>query len=105
DSELSRLNQSDTLIFESPYLLPVLKESRMVYEMTEGAFDPTVGPLVNVWGFGPEGPQSSDSLEIKSLLPLVGFDKVAFDETAVWKTQPGMYLDFSAIAKGYAVDV
>ena len=105
DSELSRLNQSDSLVFELPYLLPVLKKSREVYELTEGAFDPTVGPLVNAWGFGPTGPQSHDSLDIKSLLPLVGFDKIQFNDTAVWKTQPEVYLDFSAIAKGYAVDV
>src|SRR5690606_5169622 len=73
--------------------------------LSGGAFDPTVGPVVNAWGFGPTGPSSHDSVEISSLLPLVGFDKISFNDTAVWKTDPGVYLDLSAIAKGYAVDV
>lgn len=105
DSELSRFNQSDTLIFDSPYLLPVLKKSQEVYDVSGGAFDPTVGPLVNAWGFGPSGPQPKDSVDIRKLLPLVGFDKIHFDEKLVWKSQPGIYVDFSAIAKGYAVDI
>jgi thiamine biosynthesis lipoprotein len=105
DSELSRFNQSDSLVFGLPYMLPVLKKSREIYERSGGAFDPTVGPLVNVWGFGPDGARTEDSIDINKLLPLVGFDKVSFDEEMVRKAQPGMYLDFSAIAKGYAVDV
>lgn len=105
DSELSRFNQSDSLVFGLPYMLPVLQKSREVYERSGGAFDPTVGPLVNVWGFGPDGARPKDSIDINKLLPLIGFDKISFDEEMVRKSQPGMYLDFSAIAKGYAVDV
>src|SRR5690606_24816015 len=55
ESELSKFNKADSLAFELPYLLPVLKKSREVYFSTGGAFDPTIGPLVNAWGFGPEG--------------------------------------------------
>ena len=105
DSELSRFNQSDTLYFKLPYFLPVLQSSKTVYEITGGAFDPTVGPLVNLWGFGPSGPQLKDSVNIASMLGLVGFDKIFFDSASVRKSKPGMYLDFSAIAKGYGVDV
>ena len=105
DSELSRFNQSDTLYFKLPYFLPVLQSSKTVYEITGGAFDPTVGPLVNLWGFGPSGPQLKDSVNISSMLGLVGFDKIYFDSASVRKSKPGMYLDFSAIAKGYGVDV
>lgn len=105
DSELSRFNQSDTLYFKLPYFLPVLQSSKTVYEITGGAFDPTVGPLVNLWGFGPSGPQLKDSVNIASMLGLVGFDKIYFDSASVRKSKPGMYLDFSAIAKGYGVDV
>jgi thiamine biosynthesis lipoprotein len=58
DSELSRFNLDDTLDFNLPYLLPVLEASKKVYENTDGAFDPTVGPLVNIWGLARAGPSS-----------------------------------------------
>jgi thiamine biosynthesis lipoprotein ApbE len=60
DSEISRFNRKDTLQFESPFFPEVLESSRVVFEETGGAFDPTIGPLVNVWGFGPEGAQRKD---------------------------------------------
>ncbi len=105
DSELSRFNQGDTLDFGSTYLPHVLEASKKVFDQTEGSFDPTVGPLVNVWGFGPGGPELKDSVEIGDLLRLVGFDKIEFDQNQVRKKVPGVYLDFSAIAKGQGVDV
>lgn len=105
DSELSKFNLGDTLDFKLPYFLPVLKASKTVFEKTGGAFDPTVGPLVNVWGFGPGGAELKDSTDINLLLKLVGFDKIEFDEKQLRKKVPGIYLDFSAIAKGYGVDV
>lgn len=105
DSEISRFNQGDTLTFETTFFPTVLKSSKEVHGLTQGAFDPTVGPLVNAWGFGPEGAQKADSIDIRQILRLVGFEKVVFDAIKVWKTQPGVYLDFSAIAKGFGVDV
>lgn len=105
DSELSQFNLRDTIDFKLPYFLPVLKASKTVFEKTGGAFDPTVGPLVNVWGFGPGGPELKDSTDINLLLKLVGFEKIEFDEKQLRKKIPGIYLDFSAIAKGYGVDV
>lgn len=105
DSELSRFNLVDTVDFNLPYLLPVLEASKKVYENTNGAFDPTVGPLVNIWGFGPGGPELKDSVDIKNLLASVGFTKIEFDNKQLRKKVPGVYLDFSAIAKGYGSDV
>ncbi|WP_425636732.1 FAD:protein FMN transferase [Algoriphagus yeomjeoni] len=105
DSELSKFNLGDTLDFNLPYLLPVLQESKVVFDNTNGAFDPTVGPLVNIWGFGPSGPELKDSVDIKNLLATVGFNKIEFDQTQLRKKVPGIYLDFSAIAKGYGSDV
>jgi len=105
DSELSRFNQSDSLRFELPFLLPVLESSKEIHQLTKGAFDPTVGPLVNLWGFGPEGPQLKDSVNITSLLSLVDYNAIVFDSVQVKKLKPKMYLDFSAIAKGYGVDI
>lgn len=105
DSEISKFNQGDSLVFSLPFFYPVLESSRQIYDLTQGAFDPTVGPLVNLWGFGPGGPQLKDSVNINAILPLVGFDQIEFDERVVKKQRSGMYLDFSAIAKGYGVDV
>ncbi|MFC3879557.1 FAD:protein FMN transferase [Algoriphagus namhaensis] len=104
DSEISRFNAQDTLRFELPFMLPVLKKSKEVFEKTEGAFDPTVGPLVNVWGFGPGGPTLKDSVDIARLVRSVGFEKIMFDSVQMTKADSVIYLDFSAIAKGYGAD-
>ncbi len=104
DSEISRFNRGDSLVFESRFFYPILTKSKEVFTKTEGAFDPTVGPLVNVWGFGPEGASLADSTSIPELLKQVGLEKVAFDSLQAKKSIPGIYLDFSAIAKGYGVD-
>ncbi|MCC5931904.1 MAG: FAD:protein FMN transferase [Cyclobacteriaceae bacterium] len=105
-SEISRFNKDSCFVFESPYFLPVLEASTYVYEQSGGAFDPTVGPLVNAWGFGPEQTRDlPDSASIKELLRKVGYHKIYYDNEKVCKTVQGLALDFSAIAKGYAVDV
>jgi thiamine biosynthesis lipoprotein len=106
ESEISRFNSGDSCFqFESEYFLPVLEASKLVFEKSGGAFDPTVGPLVNAWGFGPDKSMVPDSARVDSLKLLVGFDKISFDDTKVCKRISGIKLDFSAIAKGYAVDV
>jgi len=106
ESEISRFNSGDSCFhFESEYFFPVLQASLEVYEKSGGAFDPTVGPLVNAWGFGPDKSMAPDSARVDSLKVLVGFDKIRFDKEKVCKSIPGMKLDFSAIAKGNAVDV
>lgn len=105
DSELSRFNQGSRFTYESPFFYPILLQSQRVWEETEGVFDPTIGPLVNAYGFGPEGRNIPNEEEIQSLLSRVGFDKIFFDEEAVCKLSEGIYLDFSANAKGYGIDV
>ncbi len=103
-SEISQLNTSGTIKFRSPFFYPVLEMSREVHDNSHGAFDPTIGPLVNAWGFGPKKVLEMDSSSVDSLLQIVGFDKVIFDaQTATMN--PNMYLDFSAVAKGNAIDV
>ncbi|MDA0193689.1 MAG: FAD:protein FMN transferase [Bacteroidetes bacterium] len=105
NSEISLFNITDSIIYQSPYLFPVFAESKKIYTATDGAFDPTVGPLVNAYGFGPGSERVIDALNFDSLLDLVGFDNVSFDNVMAKKSIKGSYLDFSAIAKGYAVDV
>lgn len=103
-SEISRFNRNDSIEFESPFFYPILKDSREVFERSKGAFDPTIGPLINAWGFGAEEPRELDSLQIRSLLKITGFDKVVFDAKGAVKASD-MVLDFSAVAKGYGIDV
>lgn len=105
-SEISQFNRDSLFQFKLPYFKAVVKNSRDIVSLTSGAFDPTVMPLVNAWGFGPEQDVQPDSVYIDSLKQYVGFNKVIrFDEQAIWKTNVHSTLDFSAIAKGYGVDV
>lgn len=105
ESEISQFNRGTILKYESPFFYPVLKRSKEIYKKTGGAFDPTVGPLVNAWGFGPSDSKHPDSAAIDSLLHLVNYDSIYFDSISVCKLIIGISLDFNAIAKGYGVDV
>ncbi|MEP0985330.1 FAD:protein FMN transferase [Ekhidna sp.] len=104
-SEISRLNTDGSFKFESDFFFPVLEKSREIYENTGGSFDPSIGPLVQTWGFGPDEKLTNvDSTIVDSLMTIVGFDKVVYDERGV--SMPSNFqIDFSAIAKGYAVDI
>lgn len=104
-SELSRYNRDSILEYESAFVYPVLRKSKEIYTLTGGAFDPTVKPLVNAWGFGSAPQEKADSSTIDSLRAFTGFDKVLFDAARVWKKDSRVQLDFGAIAKGYGVDV
>ena len=104
-SEISQLNAQDTLTFQSPLWGTLLKEAKWAYLQSKGAFDPTIGQLVNVWGFGPSRNMSSDTIDISTLLSDVGFDKLRISETGIRKKSAQIALDMSAIAKGYAVDL
>ncbi len=105
DSEISRFNQSESIIFKNDYFLPVLTKAKEVYELSNGAFDPTVMPLVNAWGFGFKNSDNIDSTDIDSLMQFVGFEHIIFNESSLKKDTGGVMLDFSAIAKGYGVDL
>ncbi len=104
-SEISELNKSHVLDKPSSMFLDVMRKSEEIWISTYGAFDPTIGPLVNAWGFGPNGkPNFLDSMVVDSLIQYVGFGKLLYNQQKI-EMNPGMYLDFSAIAKGYAVDL
>ncbi|MBK5278706.1 MAG: FAD:protein FMN transferase [Bacteroidia bacterium] len=106
ESEISRFNRAESsLKFSLPYLLPPLKKSREVVSGSHGSFDPTVMPLVNVWGFGPDKKARPDSTKIDSLKSLVGFEKIQFNSDSVWKLDPRTQLDFGGIGQGYGADV
>jgi len=108
ESELSRFNRyTGSESFEmSPETREVIRRALQISRDTEGAFDITVGPLVNAWGFGAEDRSSEDPDEatLAVIRERVGYTKVILDATGVRKTHPDVYCDLSAIAKGYAVD-
>lgn len=112
NSTISKFNQlgKDTPIAIDADFSHVLKASRQVYELSGGAFDPTVMPLIEAWGFGStmtvERLQSPPTaLEIAQAKALVDFDSVIQKDDSIYKTKDGVGLDFSAVAKGYGVDV
>lgn len=104
-SDISRINKGDSTVIVDQMFRDVFELSANIYEATDGYFDPTVGVLVNAWGFGPGTELEMDSVRVDSLLDYVGFDKVSLGaDNKIKMTSPGMYFDFNAIAKGYAVD-
>lgn len=110
DSELSRLNrredQSEWIELSEP-LYKVLFVAAEVSSLTDGAFDVTIGPVVNLWGFGPDArpDQVPDDQELKAKLSQTGYENIELksDPPALRAHRP-QYIDLSAIAKGYAVD-
>ncbi len=83
----------------------VFRRAMTVAEQTDGAFDITVAPLVNAWGFGFKSGRHPDAKTIDSLRAFVGYKKVRLDGRRVVKADPRMMLDCSAIAKGYGSDM
>lgn len=105
NSDISKINRNEA-VEVNEHFTNVFKTSKTIYDVTSGAFDPTIGAVVNAWDFGPEGKiVSLDSLKIDSLMLSVGLDKVKLRRNAISKQNLNTYLDFNAIAKGYAVDV
>ncbi|MBN2520584.1 MAG: FAD:protein FMN transferase [Bacteroidales bacterium] len=104
NSIISKINRDDS-VFINNYFITAFNKAREINEKTNGAFDITVGPLVNAWGFGPEGNKKIDDKLIDSLLLLVGMDKVKIVNNQLIKETPGIKLDFNAIAQGFSVDL
>lgn len=107
DSDISKINANDSLVKADSLFIEVFNASVKVWQTTDGLFDPTVGPLVNAYGFGPL--HKMDTIQprvIDSLLQFVGLEKVSINEDGtVLKNDPRIFIDFNAIAKGYTVDL
>jgi len=106
NSDISKINRGDTTIVVDDYFKEVFEKSEKIYKETQGAFDPTIGVLVNAWNFGPKKTSTNpDTTMVIRLLDLVGFDKVRLQNGKIIKENDSIYVDFNAIAKGYAVDI
>lgn len=104
ESVITAVNQNREVRLDS-HFQEVFKLAKEVSDDTEGAFDITVAPLVNAWGFGFKNDVRPTSRQVDSLLQMVGYQKVKIEQGRVLKADPRMMLDCSAIAKGYGVDV
>lgn len=104
-STISRFNQASSYGLVDAYFLTNFKKALEVGEQSAGAFDMTVMPLVNAWGFGFKKMAGEvDSVLIDSLLQLVGPDKIRLSGDTLFKDLAGVMVDFSALAKGFGVD-
>ena len=110
-SEVSRFNAYHGVEAQkkSAEFIKVLAEAQRISDITQGAYDITVGPLVNLWGFGPSFKEEDipDLQKIEAALSEVGYKNIVYDKQTneVRKLKESAYIDFSSIAKGYGVDV
>lgn len=108
-SVVSRVNRAavtDPIPVDSMFA-EVFALSQRVNSLSGGAFDPTVGPLVDLWGFGPhvvDGGEAPSSEAVEAALATVGIGRCRLEGLAVVKAHPDTRFDFSAVAKGYGVD-
>jgi len=104
-SVISKINANEKNVVVDDYFITCFNKAKEIWKNTEGAFDPTVYPLVNAWGFGPGKKQKIDKLLIDSLLTFVGFHLIELKGHRIEKKDLRVSLDFNAFAQGYAVDL
>jgi len=104
-SIISKINAGQKNIKVDKYFIACFNKAKEVWKNTNGAFDPTVYPLVNAWGFGPGKKQKIEQHVIDSILKFVGFQLIELKGNKVIKKDARVALDFNAFAQGYSVDV
>ena len=107
DSKISKINAGDSTVVVDEFFTETFQLSNQIYKETNGLFDPTIGVLVNAYGFGPNKKQENLSQkQIDSLLQFVGFNKITLNSNkTISKKHQETFIDFNAIAQGYSVDV
>ena len=106
EAEISRFNGSEKGIsLQLPFLYDILKTAKKIYDRSDGAFDPTVMPLVNAWGFGPGRMLQPTPADIDSIKQFVGFEQVRFNRKSVSKTDGRAQIDMGGIGQGYGADI
>lgn len=104
-SIISRVNANDSAVVADSFFITCFVTAKDIWRETYGDFDPTVMPLVNMYGFGPEKNTHVDTVLIDSLLEFVGFELITLEDGMIVKKDPRVSLDFNAFAQGYSVDV
>jgi len=105
NSIISRVNQNDTTVVLDEYFTDIFNQSMKISLQTGGAFDITVGQLVNAWGFGFTSRTKLDQRKVDSLLQYVGYKTVKLVNGRIMKENQFTQIDFNAIAQGYSTDV
>ena len=104
-SIISKLNNTDSVVLDSLFIT-MYQEALSISELSNGAFDITVAPMVHAWGFGKSKDRAEKtSINVDSLKEFVGYDKITLCEQQIIKQDIRTTLDASAIAKGYGCDV
>ena len=103
-SIISKINSNDEY-FVDDLFIDVYNKSRVIYELTDGYFDPTIGLLLEYYGFGPPNNFDFKKYSFSEILGSIGFDKTRLNSDIIIKDNKLTKLDFNAIAKGYAVDI
>lgn len=104
-SIISRINRNEKKVKVDATFITCFNKAKEVWQNTNGAFDPTVYPLSNAWGFGPGKKEIIAQHKIDSLLKFVGFNLIELKGNKIIKKDPRVSLDFNAFAQGYSVDV
>lgn len=104
ESVISAVNNNQDVVLDEMFL-EVFQKAMAISRETDGAFDITVAPLVNAWGFGFKNGTPPNREQVDSLLQIIGYQKLSLVKGKVVKQNPKMMLDCSAIAKGYGTDV
>ncbi len=108
DSEIAEINRNAGIapVRVHPDVIDVVSTALRYAELSDGAFDPSIGPLVKLWNIGSDDARLPAAAEIEAVLPLIDYRSVVVDAAAgtVFLKRPGMKLDLGAIAKGYAAD-
>lgn len=105
NSIISKINSNEKNVNVDKYFIACFNKAKEVWKNTNGAFDPTIYPLSNAYGFGPGKKQKIEKAKIDSMLQFVGFQLIQLKGNKIVKKDPRVALDFNAFAQGYSVDV
>jgi len=107
-SDVSKINNAagKGFVKVNPEIIKMIVVSQKYSKISNGVWDITVGPLVNLWGIGTDKAKKPSDTMIKTKLPLIGYNKIKIDEknSSIMLMQPGMAIDLGGIAKGFAAD-
>ncbi|MDO5570677.1 MAG: FAD:protein FMN transferase [Bacteroidales bacterium] len=105
ESVISKVNNNDSNVVLDEWFINVFNKGTEISKATENAFDMTVAPLVNLWGFGFKKKENVTKEKVDSIMDFVGIDKIKLIDKKIVKDDPRVMFDASAIAKGYACDI